>query len=154
MTCVGSGRGRIIHSGGFIAGLLPEGKTWYKEKNRGMPDSWSQFINPAEAKTLARLLKNGTTKGDTVSGSITVKELKAVSAWVSAARIGKEHDGVKISYTLTLSSAGLVSRVRSTYALAEDGTTYTSTVDSRYTGWGGKVSVKAPAPATVTTKLR
>ncbi|MEV1003712.1 hypothetical protein [Nonomuraea sp. NPDC050202] len=142
------------YSGGFIAGLLPEGKTWYKEKNRGMPDSWSQFINPAEAKTLARLLKNGTTRGDTVSGSITVKELKAVSAWVSAARIGKEHDGVKISYTLTLSSAGLVSRVRSTYALAEDGTTYTSTVDSRYTGWGGKVSVKAPAPATVTTKLR
>jgi hypothetical protein len=142
------------YSGGFITGLLPEGKTWYKEKNRGMPDSWSQFINPAEAKTLARLLKNGTTKGDTVSGSITVKELKAVSAWVSAARIGKEHDGVKISYTLTLSSAGLVSRVRSTYALAEDGTTYTSTVDSRYTGWGGKVSVKAPAPATVTTKLR
>jgi hypothetical protein len=142
------------YSGGFIAGLLPEGKTWYKEKNRGMPDSWSQFINPAEAKTLARLLKNGTTKGDAVSGSITVKELKAVSAWVSAARIGKEHDGVKISYTLTLSSAGLVSRVRSTYALAEDGTTYTSTVDSRYTGWGGKVSVKAPAPATVTTKLR
>jgi hypothetical protein len=142
------------YSGGFIAGLLPEGKTWYKEKNRGMPDSWSQFINPAEAKTLARLLKNGTTKGDTVSGSITVKELKAVSAWVSAARIGTEHDGVKISYTLTLSSAGLVSRVRSTYALAEDGTTYTSTVDSRYAGWGGKVSVKAPAPATVTTKLR
>ncbi|TMR88005.1 hypothetical protein [Nonomuraea basaltis] len=142
------------YSGGLIGRLLPEGKTWYKEKNRGMPDSWSQFINPAEVKTLARLLKNGTTKGDTVSGSITVKELKAVSAWVSAARLGNEHDGVKISYTLTLSSAGLVSRVRSTYALADDGTTYTSTVDSRYTGWGGKVSVKAPAPATVTTKIR
>ncbi|AQZ62327.1 hypothetical protein BKM31_13400 [[Actinomadura] parvosata subsp. kistnae] len=142
------------YSGDLIAGLLPEGKTWYKEKNRGMPDSWSQFINPAEPKTLARLLKNGTTKDGAVSGSITVKELKAVSAWVSAARIGNEHDGMKISYTLTVSPAGLVSRVRSTYALTEDGTTYTSTVDSRYTGWGSKVSVKAPAPSTVTTKFR
>ncbi|MER7365814.1 hypothetical protein [Nonomuraea wenchangensis] len=142
------------YSGGLIGGLLPEGKTWFKEKNRGMPDSWSQFINPAEAKTLARLLKNGTTKGGTVSGSITVKELKAVSTWVSAARLGNEHDGVKISYKLTLSSAGLVSRVTSSYTITEDGTPYTTTVDSRYTGWGGKVSIKAPAPSTVTTKIR
>jgi hypothetical protein len=142
------------YSGGVIGGLLPEGKTWYKEKNRGMPDSWSQFINPAETKTLARLLKNGATRGDTVSGSITIKELKAVSTWVSAARIGNEHDSVKISYTLTLSSAGLVNRVTSTYALTEDGTIYTTTVDTRYTGWGSKVSIKAPAPSTVTTKIR
>ncbi|MGW5156574.1 hypothetical protein ACWEPN_13935 [Nonomuraea wenchangensis] len=142
------------YSGGVIGGLLPEGKTWYKEKNRGMPDSWSQFINPAETKTLARLLKNGTTKGNTVSGSITLKELKAVSTWVSAARLGNEHDGVKISYTLTLSSAGLVNRVTSTYALTEDGTIYTTTVDTRYTGWGSKVSIKAPAPSTVTSKIR
>ncbi|MEV0315191.1 hypothetical protein [Nonomuraea fuscirosea] len=142
------------YSGGLYERLLPEDKTWYKQKNRGMPDSWSQFINPAETKTLARLLVKGTPKGNTVSGSITLKELKTVSAWVSAAMLTKEADGVKISYTLTLSPSGLVSRVSSTYALTEDGTTYTSTVDSRYTGWGGKVSVKAPAPATVTTEFR
>ncbi|MEV4567732.1 hypothetical protein AB0K12_28525 [Nonomuraea sp. NPDC049419] len=141
------------YSGDAFDGNLPEGKTWYKWKNRGMPDSWSQFINPAEPKTLARLLGKGTAKGRTVSGTITIKELKAVSAWVSAAGIGKTHDNVQIAYTLTLSSAGLVSRVRSTYSLKEGSTTYSSTVDTSYTGWGAKVSIKHPAPSTVTTKL-
>ncbi|MET7334230.1 hypothetical protein [Nonomuraea sp. NPDC005650] len=139
------------YSGDRISGLLPEGKTWYKSKNYGMPDSWSQFINPAEPNTLAKLLKNGKTKGASVSGSVTLKELKAVSAWVSAARIGKEHDGLKISYTLTLSSAGLVNGVTSTYTMAADGERYTSTVNTRYAKWGSKVSVTAPDPSTVTT---
>ncbi|MBB5781497.1 hypothetical protein AB0K16_56125 [Nonomuraea jabiensis] len=142
------------YSGDRISGLLPEGKTWYKSKNYGMPDSWSQFINPAEPKTLAKLLKNGKTRGNSVSGSITLKELKAVSGWVSAARIGKEHDGLKISYTLTLSSAGLVNRVTSTYTMAADGESHTSTVNTSYTKWGSKVSVTAPDPSTVTTKPR
>ncbi|GAA3202123.1 hypothetical protein GCM10020216_000400 [Nonomuraea helvata] len=142
------------YSGDQISRLLPEGKTWYKSKNYGMPDSWSQFINPAEPNTLATLLKNGKTTGNSVSGSVTLKELKAVSAWVSAAKIGKEHDGLKISYTLTLSSSGLVSRVTSTYTMAEDGESYTSTVNTRYTKWGSKVSVTAPDPSTVTTKPR
>ncbi|WP_431930458.1 hypothetical protein [Nonomuraea jabiensis] len=142
------------YSGDRISGLLPEGKLWYKSKNYGMPDSWSQFINPAEPNTLAKLLKNGKTTGNSVSGSVTVKELKAVSGWVSAARIGKEHDGLKISYTLTLSSAGLVSRATSTYTMAADGESHTSTVNTRYTKWGSKVSVTAPDPSTVTTKPR
>ncbi|SEH01054.1 hypothetical protein SAMN05444920_118243 [Nonomuraea solani] len=142
------------YSGDLVGSRLPDGKTWYKRQSRGMPDSWSQFINPAEPKTLARLLELGKTKGDTVSGSITLKELKAVSAWVSAAKFKREFDGLKISYTLTLSSSGLVSRVTSAYTKPDSGTDYTSTVESGYTGWGSKVSVKAPAPSTVSSKLR
>ncbi|MFC4111173.1 hypothetical protein [Nonomuraea zeae] len=142
------------YSGGALTGLLPKGKTWFKAKGGAIPDSWAQFLNPAEPRTLAALIKNGKSKGGSVTGSITLKELKTVSAWIAAAGIGKEHDGIKISYTLTLSSAGLVSRAQSTYALAEDGELNMVTVDSRYTGWGGKVSIKAPDPATVTTELR
>ncbi|MFG1709383.1 hypothetical protein ACFLIM_39950 [Nonomuraea sp. M3C6] len=142
------------YSGGDLAGLLPEGKTWFKGTGGAIPDSWAQFLNPAEPKTLAALIKNGKSKGSSVTGSITVKELKAVSAWIAAARIDKEHEDIKISYTLTLSSAGLVSRARSSYTVTEDGESNMVTVDSRYTGWGSKVSIKAPDPNTVTTKFR
>ncbi|MCF6468499.1 hypothetical protein FAF44_08875 [Nonomuraea sp. MG754425] len=77
------------------------------------------------------MIKNGTTKGT-----------------------GKEYDGVKIAYTLTLSSAGLVSRVQTSYTVSRDGELDEVTVDSRYTGWGSKVSIKAPDPDTVTSKFR
>lgn len=142
------------YSGDRIGRSLPNGKTWYKNKNYGMPDSWAQFINPAEPGTMAELLKNGKTKGNSVSGSIALKDLKAVSAWVSAARFGNDHDDMEITYTLVLSPAGLVSKVTSTYTLAADGESYTSTVTSSYTGWGSKVSIKVPAASTVTAKLR
>ncbi|MGW0805422.1 hypothetical protein [Nonomuraea sp. NPDC002799] len=138
-----------------LASLLPKGKIWYKTVSGGaIPDSWAQFLNPAEPKTLTALLENGKTKGNSVTGSITIKQLKAVSAWVGAARFRKEDDSIKISYTLTLSSAGLVSRVRTSYTLSRDGELNQVTVDSRYTGWGSKVSIKAPAPGTVTTRFR
>lgn len=142
------------YSGGRLEGLLPEGKTWFKTGGGAIPDSWAQFLNPAEPKTLAALIKNGKSKGNSVTGSITLKELKAVSAWVGGARTGKENDGVKIAYTLTLSSAGLVSRVQTSYTLSRDGELDEVTVDSRYTGWGSKVSIKAPDPDTVTSKFR
>ncbi|WP_143043903.1 hypothetical protein [Nonomuraea jiangxiensis] len=142
------------YSGGNIAGLLPEGKTWLKGAGGAIPDSWAQFLNPAEPRTLAALIKNGKSKGGSVTGSITVKELGAVSSWIAGAEIEKPWQGIKISYTLTLSSAGLVSRAQTSYTRTENGESTTVSVDSRYTGWGGKVSIKAPDPGTVTTKLR
>ncbi|MEU7745369.1 hypothetical protein [Nonomuraea sp. NPDC049158] len=142
------------YSGGDVARVLPDGKTWYKGPGGAIPDSWAQFLNPAEPKTLAALIKNGKSKGNSITGSITVKELKAVSAWIAAAGIDKQHEGIKISYTLTLASTGLVSGARSSYTVTEDGDSNMVTVDSRYTGWGSKVSIKAPDPSTVTTKTR
>ncbi|WP_146103975.1 hypothetical protein [Nonomuraea solani] len=112
-------------SGGMWKNKLPEGKTWYK--TGGLPSGGGGFhgqvINPAEPKTLAALVKKGR-----LSGS-----------------------------TLTFNAAGLVSRVRSSYAATGvldtngyDGKTIT--VDSRFTGWGVKVSIKPPNPGTVSTK--
>ncbi|MEU6715996.1 hypothetical protein ABZ897_31400 [Nonomuraea sp. NPDC046802] len=142
------------YSGGVLDRVLPEGKTWFKSTGGAIPDSWAQFLNPAEPKTLASLIKKGTTKGKSVTGSITVKELKAVSDWFGAAKTGTENDNVKIAYTLTFSSAGLVSRVQTSYTLSENGTLNEVSVDSRYTGWGSKASIKAPDPSKVTTKFR
>ncbi|GAA3598844.1 hypothetical protein GCM10022419_098120 [Nonomuraea rosea] len=143
------------YSGSLLDGMLPEGKTWYKTAGGGaVPDAWAQVVNPAEPRTLAALIKKGARKGNVVTGSITLKELKAVSAWIGAANTGKENEGVKVAYTLTLSSAGLVSRVRTSFTLSKDGELNMVTVDSRYTGWGSKVSIKAPAPGSVTTEFR
>ncbi|MFB4275400.1 hypothetical protein ACBJ59_08865 [Nonomuraea sp. MTCD27] len=67
------------------------------------------------------------------------------------------HNDTKVSYTLTLTSAGLVSSVKSSYAATGvfdksefDGRTIT--IDSRFTGWAAKVSIKAPDPDTVTSE--
>ncbi|MFI6635239.1 hypothetical protein ACIBI7_40675 [Nonomuraea fuscirosea] len=144
-------------SGGMREERLPAGKSWLKGK--GLPGGGSGFygqvINPVEPKTLAALVKKGRLRGSTLTGTITFKELEKVSRWFDASIPLRMHNDTKVSYTLTLTSAGLVSRVRSSYAAtgvfdtsAFDGKTIT--IDSRFTGWGAKVSVKAPNPASVT----
>ncbi|TDD46574.1 hypothetical protein E1286_20300 [Nonomuraea terrae] len=67
--------------------------------------------------------------------------------------------GTEVSYTLTLTSANLVSRVESTYRLPDHHVVYeddqgmTVHADTRYSGWGDKVSIKAPDPDTVGDKI-
>ncbi|MGV9378761.1 hypothetical protein ACWDRB_23285 [Nonomuraea sp. NPDC003707] len=144
-------------SGGIWKERLPDGKTWLK--TGGMPGGaggfYGQVINPAEPGTLSALIKKGKLSGSTITGKITFKELEKVSRWFDASIPLRMHDDTKVTYTLSLTSAGLVSRVRSSYAATGvidksgfDGQTIT--IDSRFTGWGGKVSIKAPDPETVT----
>ncbi|MBB5780643.1 hypothetical protein [Nonomuraea jabiensis] len=151
--------GKVTYtSGGIWEERLPAGKTWLK--SGGMPGGaggfYGQVINPAEPKTLATLIKKGKLRGSTLTGQITFKELEKVSRWFDASIPLRMHDDTKVAYTLTLTSAGLVSRVKSSYAATGvfdksgfDGKTIT--IDSRFTGWGAKVSIKAPDPDTVTT---
>ncbi|MEV4163798.1 hypothetical protein [Nonomuraea dietziae] len=145
-------------SGKMLEGLLPEGKTWLKSRGGGLFGFYGQILNPAEPTTLAALIKRGTPGRSTITGTITFKELERVSPWFAASTPSTWYDGTKVSYTLTLTSAGLVSGVRSSYRATEvvnrgDVEGRTITVDSRYTGWGAKVSVKPPDPRTVTGKL-
>ncbi|MEV4888114.1 hypothetical protein AB0K48_01820 [Nonomuraea sp. NPDC055795] len=64
-----------------------------------------------------------------------------------------------VTYTITVAASGLVSKVSSSYAAnilnghprMQD---ETLTIVSTYTGWGKKVSIKAPHPSTVTTQLK
>lgn len=147
-------------SGGIHKDRLPSGATWYK--GRGLPAGGSGFygqvINPAEPKTLAALIKKGRLTRSAITGKITFKELAKVSAWFDASIPLRMHNDTKVSYTLTLTSAGLVNRVKSSYAATGvfdtnsfDGKTLT--IDSRFTGWGAKVSIKAPDADEVTTDL-
>jgi hypothetical protein len=166
-TPVGRPRERTISvgkvsytSGGMWQDRLPEGKSWVRSNALlgGGSGFYGQVINPAEPKTLAALVKKGKLSGSTLTGKITFKELEKVSRWFGASIPLRMHDDTKVSYTLTLTSAGLVSRVKSSYAATGVFDTNqfegkTITIDSRFTGWGAKVSIKAPDPETVTTDV-
>lgn len=150
---VGIGKS-LYHTGGVMPAVLPEGKSWYKVDRYGLPDSYGQILNPAEPKTLAALIKHGKSTKSSITGTITFKDLKQVSAWWAGAKAPNSFDSTKVSYTLTLTSEGLVSRVQSSYTATETGKQAMIAVDSRYSGWGAKVSIKAPDPAKVATKFR
>ncbi|WP_327589047.1 hypothetical protein OHA25_20060 [Nonomuraea sp. NBC_00507] len=154
--------GTSYRSGGLVGKWLPKGKTWWKNSHQlhlwhtELLGNDEQLINPTELATLAALLENGQVSGDAVTGAITFKELEKVSPWLDHSTHSSWEDNTKLSYTLTLTPAGLVSRVQSTYT-ATDGpgelAGRTLHVDTRYTQWGGKVSIKVPDPRKTTTEL-
>ncbi|MEV0383288.1 hypothetical protein [Nonomuraea sp. NPDC050643] len=147
-------------SGGMWTDRLPSGKTWFRTNGLlgGAGGFYGQVINPAEPKTLATLIKKGRLSGSTLTGRITFKELEKVSPWFGASIPLRMNNDTKVSYTLTLTPAGLVNRVKSSYAATgvlanRELAGKTVTIDSRFTGWGAKVSIKAPDPETVETKV-
>ncbi|TMR94760.1 hypothetical protein [Nonomuraea basaltis] len=151
---------KTTYLSGALAEGLPKGKTWYKYKGGGgLPYLYGQILNPAESATLSALLRKGTTAGNKVTGKIAFKDLAKVSPWFSRSELSTWPGGTEVSYTLTLTSAGLVSKLWSSFtakSVPDDYSDYegsTFIVDTRYTGWGSKVSVKAPNPKTVTDKL-
>ncbi|MGW3350411.1 hypothetical protein ACWDA3_44525 [Nonomuraea rubra] len=155
--------GTAYHSGGLVAELRKHrGKTWWKNSHQlylsytALLGDDQQLINPAEPAALAALLKHGQRSESTVTGLITFKKLREVSVWFDRSAHSSWGDDTEISYTLTLSPAGLVSRVQSTYTLTggpEEVVGKTLHIDTHYSKWGGKVSIKAPDPRDTTSEL-
>ncbi len=154
--------GTSYWSGGLIGKWLKKGKTWWKDSHQlhlwhtDLLGYDEQLVNPAEPATLAVLLKNGRRSGDTVTGAITFEKLGQVSRWVEHSTHAGWDPDTRLAYTVTLTSAGLVSRVQSTFTFADgldELVGRTLHVDTRYSRWGGKVSIKAPDPRETTTEL-
>ncbi|MBB6547495.1 hypothetical protein [Nonomuraea rubra] len=155
--------GTAYRSGGLVAELRKHrGKTWWKDSHQlhlwytVLLGDDLQLVNPTEPATLAALLKNGQRSESIVSGRITFKKLREVSVWFDGSAHSSWGDDTEISYTLTLSPAGLVSRVQSTYTLTggpEEVVGKTLHIDTHYSKWGGKVSIKAPDPRDTTSEL-
>ncbi|YCK33919.1 hypothetical protein ACNF49_07420 [Actinomadura sp. ATCC 39365] len=154
--------GTSYQSGGLIGKSLKKDKTWWKDSHQ--LHLWhtellgydEQLVNPAEPATLAALLKNGQRSGDTVTGAITFKELGQVSRWAEYSPHAGWDPATRLAYTVTLTSAGLVSRVQSTFTFADgldELAGKTLRVDTHYQRWGSKVSIKAPDPRKTTTEL-
>ncbi|GAA4508177.1 hypothetical protein GCM10023096_09110 [Nonomuraea ferruginea] len=154
--------GTGYRSGGPVGKWLKTGNDWWKDSHQS--HLWhtellgydEQLVNPAEPATLDALLKNGKRSGDTITGVITFEELERVSLWAQHSTHAGWDSGTRLSYTITLNSMNVISRVRSTFTFADgldELVGRTLHVDTRYSRWGGNVSIKAPDPGETTTEL-
>lgn len=129
--------------GGIYSADLPEGKKWVRYPNTTLTfSSYSQMLDIFEPKVLNALVTHAkSTKGGIYRGSLTVKELSKIYGEKVDKKVGK----IKIGYLLALNSKGLVTRVVSDWTL-DFGVLgkSRSTTDTRFSGWGAKVTVKAP----------
>ncbi|GGO74197.1 hypothetical protein [Nonomuraea cavernae] len=151
-------------SGGLWSTLVPDGSTWLKVPGTtigGVTDVYGQPLNITELATLKTLLKGAKPAAGGYAGKITVRDLREVSTSFRAAQWlnkpkAKTLKSV-ISWRITLDARGLPTRLVSTFpgtALASDAPKgLILSVDTRFTGWGSKVSIKAPNTDEVTTNL-
>lgn len=128
--------------GGLFSDELPDGKKWVRYPNQTGGRAGSQPLDIFRPKVLKALVTGAKSfKGGSYRGTVTFGRLGKLYGEKVDKRLGK----VAISYVLDVNSKGLVTRVRSEYKLDFGilGKT-TSAVNTRYTGWGSKVTIKAP----------
>ncbi|MEV0751116.1 hypothetical protein [Streptosporangium sp. NPDC050280] len=139
-------------SGGIFGQFLPGDKPWLKIPGGALGNTGrlSQLVNPAEPATLKALLARATVKRPTAySGKITFGELYKVSPWFRAGVFipptAKQSKTV-VEWKLVLGSDLLARKLTTSYSAGALGAQggMTLSVETRYTGWGSKVTVKAP----------
>ncbi|MGN9836632.1 hypothetical protein ACTMTI_00785 [Nonomuraea sp. H19] len=128
--------------GGVFSKDLPEGKKWVRYANAGSPRTGNQPLDIFEPKVLKALVSHAkSVKGGTYRGSVTFGDLGKIYG----ERIDKRLAKINIGYVLGLNSKGLVTEIRSAYSLDFGILGKTTTVaETRYTGWGAKITIKAP----------
>ncbi|MFC5815584.1 hypothetical protein [Nonomuraea harbinensis] len=150
-------------SGGIWSALLPEDKTWFKLPNGptgGITGGYGQLLNVAEPATLKAMLKNAKAARGGYSGKITVSQARKVSPWFRATVLRDKFPAkvlkTEISWRLSVDAKGLPTRLVTTFPFGiTNGTPKKSemvSVDTRYTGWGTKVSIKAPTDSDASSK--
>ncbi|GAA3420179.1 hypothetical protein [Streptosporangium vulgare] len=132
-----------------------KGKTWIKHPNgmnAGFTGWYGQLVNVAEPATLKALIAKGKRTGLTYSGAISFGALEKISPWmrnVSLSRLSGNDKTAVLRFTLTLGADRLPRRLvtvypGSTHVSAAVGEDRRLSVETRYTGWGSRVTVKAP----------
>ncbi|GAA3414366.1 hypothetical protein [Streptosporangium vulgare] len=155
-------KGVSYTSGGVFAESMPEGKKWLRTPGDtlSLVSAVQQIISTVEPGTLRTTLAHtrakrpgGTWDGTRTtvhSGTITLAELFKVSPAVRTL-LGRKPTGrsatLPVTWKIYLGSDQLVRRVVSSYTESTRGlnsTELTYVNDTRYTGWGTKVTIKAP----------
>ncbi|SEG99576.1 hypothetical protein SAMN05444920_113172 [Nonomuraea solani] len=137
-------------SGGIWASMLPEGETWFKAAKGptgGLTGTFGQPLNLAEAATLKTLLKGAKASGSSYAGKTKVGDVWKASPWLRASLLGKPSAKAlksSFSWKITVNAAGLPTRLVTTFPGSVLGGDGSISVDTRYSGWGGAVSIKAP----------
>ncbi|MBP2704782.1 hypothetical protein JOL79_13260 [Microbispora sp. RL4-1S] len=155
-------------SGGIYASLLPEGKTWLRVPNTS-PDAVLQalggFVNPTDWRNLKTVLASTKAKGaggvvngaktTLYQGTITLKQLAQATPSLKRgiASLGGDAGKVVVNWKVWVGSDQLVRRVSTStdikMKVEKSSIVFTVTDTTAYTGWGTKVSVKAPPKAQV-----
>ncbi|WP_449066350.1 hypothetical protein [Planomonospora algeriensis] len=140
---------RLYASGDVYDGLLPEGKTWVGGK--GGSALFLQHPDVLEPAVLAALVKDPSGKhsrdGRRHQGTLTYAELYKLSSHFRATVRTKptgESGKTEISWRLWLDGKGLPQRAAVTETLSIGKSSLTTTSDTRFSGWGSKVTVTAP----------
>ncbi|MGN9786653.1 hypothetical protein ACTMTF_34890 [Nonomuraea sp. ZG12] len=150
-------------SGSIWSELLPSGKYWYKAPHgppAGFTGMLGQPLNIIEPATLKTLFKNAKPATGGYTGKISVRDLRKVSAYYRAsspATTSAKALKAQLTWKLSVDAKGLPTRLVTTVpgsvmAISES-SREKMIVDTRYSGWGNKVSIKAPPADEVTTKL-
>ncbi|MBX6387339.1 MAG: hypothetical protein IRZ07_30905 [Microbispora sp.] len=152
-------------SGGSIASLLPEGKTWVRVPGvRPGSASDLQFVNPTDTRSLKTVL--ATTKAKGPGGRVNGVKTTLYRGTITLAQLTKVNPSLKSGLALLASNPGkavvtwklwidanqLVRRVSASTNLKAKGKqsfTFTLSNDATYAGWGKKVTVKAPPKSKV-----
>ncbi|MFI7618749.1 hypothetical protein ACIBP6_46745 [Nonomuraea terrae] len=135
--------GNTYAQGGLYSEDLPDGKKWVRYTGQAATGSYNQLLDVFEPKVLKALVaKAKSFKGGTYKGGLTYGELGKLSGQKVTGTTAK----IKIEYALSVDSKGRVTRISSGYT-ADYGILgkYRAATDTRFTGWGSKVSIKAPA---------
>lgn len=154
-------------SGGVFAESMPEGKKWLRTPSDtlSLVSAVQQIISTVEPGTLRATLAHTAakrpggswdgTRTTVHSGTITLAELFRVSPSVRA-MLGRKPTGrsatLPVTWKIYLGSDRLVRRIVSSYTESTRGlnsTELTYVNDTRYTGWGTKVTIKAPPASQV-----
>lgn len=138
-----------------------KGKTWVGQPNglsAGFTGWYGQLVNVAEPATLKALLSKGRKAGNTYSGTISFGALNRISPWMRHSKLTPMSGEAKkavLRFTLTLGPDRLPQRLVTVYPKAThfddrgDVEDKRFSVETRYTGWGSRPSIKAPAANTV-----
>ncbi|MFF5212257.1 hypothetical protein [Streptosporangium sp. NPDC000396] len=141
----------------------PKGKSWIKHPhgmNAGFSGWYGQLVNVAEPATLKALITKGKRTGRTYTGTISFGALEKISPWLrntSLTGLSTDDKAAVLRFRLTLGSDQLPQRLVTVYpgrthvsaAVGED---RQLSVETRYTGWGGRVTIKTP-PASEVEKM-
>ncbi|TDC99076.1 hypothetical protein E1292_32965 [Nonomuraea deserti] len=134
-------------SGPRFADVLPQGTNWVRYMFTDLPAS-NPLLDVLETTTLKALLAHRTSgRGGVVKGTIKADKLVEVSrSFASHFRGYSTSKPVStISYTLHLSSAGLVERVTAIGVLRHwKGSVLRVEADTRYSAWGRQATVALP----------
>ncbi|MER7506191.1 hypothetical protein AB0L05_35555 [Nonomuraea pusilla] len=134
-------------SGPQFADVLPQGTNWVRYSHTDLPAS-NPLLEVLEPATLKTLLAHRTSwRGGVVKGTIKADKLVKVSGSFASRFRGYSWSKPvsTISYTLRLSTAGLVERVTAKGILHHwKGSVLRVEADTRYSAWGQQVTVALP----------